>query len=328
MCPRCGYDLAWITEKWPIDGACALTQRCNECGYDFAWRDVFNERFRRLTWFAEHGCSVWSLVWRAWPTLLCILLPWIFWVKVGVHHRVNVRRMLAWPIVMAVVLVCAQCVLLVAIMGADLALTTGAVAGGFGLTTSQWMSEAGKQPIALLGEVAVLCFREPFGRDLHRIYPWGIVGLLGWTAGVVVTLGVLPTTRRLAKLRSVHLLRASVYGIAAPLLAVLVWLVGRAVYHLADALFAFTTSARSFGGQWPGWPMYAWSYAAFDDWDAVLHTAIGVWCLVWWGCAVAIGFRLRPAWLAVVIVSVVGVLSAMLAQALVTVVNYALFFGA
>lgn len=114
-CPRCAYDLTGHTEGWLETGArafshdgrdtrptdprssdiCPLGSRCPECGLDFFWGDLLNPSRRPLAWLYEHAPHWWSA--RAWlETTVRAALPWHFWRRVELHHRIVPQRLALW----------------------------------------------------------------------------------------------------------------------------------------------------------------------------------------------------------------------------------------
>lgn len=92
-CPRCGYDLAGHASGW--SEKCPLAGLCPECGLDFRWGDLLNPALRNLPWLYEHAPRWWSL--RAWfATTIRVALPWYFWKRVELHHRVVPQRLGMW----------------------------------------------------------------------------------------------------------------------------------------------------------------------------------------------------------------------------------------
>ena len=105
---------------------------------------------------------------------------------------------------------------------------------------------------------------------------------------------VIPTTRRLAKLRGVHIARAAIIS----LLGVWVIFEGFRVFIAIDA--------------WIGIPV--WLGTAFG-WLTLL---LGVWFLLFWGSAIRTGWKIRPSWLLILLGTIASILGGIVAIALPT----------
>ncbi|MDX2148811.1 MAG: hypothetical protein SFZ23_14955 [Planctomycetota bacterium] len=91
-CPRCEYDLRGAIETW--NNECPLQGTCSECGFVFRSADLLRPDRRDLPKFVEHAKSRGDLVRFAFRTFSWLVLPWRFWSRVRMHHRVRLRPML------------------------------------------------------------------------------------------------------------------------------------------------------------------------------------------------------------------------------------------
>lgn len=97
ICPRCGYEQSGTVQTWRE--SCPLTGTCSECGLGFCWADVLNPGRVDLAGFVEQARGGWwQVLAAAWRTWVWSMLPWVFWRKVRLDHRVVPRRWAAWAI--------------------------------------------------------------------------------------------------------------------------------------------------------------------------------------------------------------------------------------
>ena len=120
-CPRCDYDLsgpvATWTEQCPMEGV------CSECGLEFQWADLLNPGRQKLSWLYEHARRWWNLR-AAWSTAIRALIPWSFWRRVQLHHRVEPRRLALWAPLLMFMLYAVLALLVVALGALALLVTS------------------------------------------------------------------------------------------------------------------------------------------------------------------------------------------------------------
>ncbi len=270
-CPRCGYDQRGAVAAWT--DVCPMEGICSECGYRFAWSDVMRPDRWLLRGFFEHARGVLRSWVSAMRTLCWALLPWVFWSKVKLHHEVNVRRLLTWPIV---AFGTAWMVLVVVRMGGYF--TFGPFAGRtpgvpFGGLLQELVNTVAFPVVYWWGSWFEILVDE-----------WGpvLLGLFAAGIGWPVLLLILPETRRRAKVRWQHLLRAGVYGLAWVSVHIAL-LVVMAVQGLLlgdwDVSLGMSGSVVDLLYEW--WPLYGLTLTA--------------WMSAWWWFAMARGFQIERA---------------------------------
>ncbi len=269
-CPRCGYDQSGVIATW--EDHCPVQGRCPECGTVFAWADLFDPSRQTLRWYAEHARTIPAMARRTMPTLARMVIPRIFWRRVGVRSPTATRRLLMWVLLLVVAAHAAA--------WAPVAFFFGPPMAGYGLTPTGiadfaqylgWpeyaalLGHALTWPAASAKNSAASWLRHaPEGLELWRVMLMQVGVGLTWLA----VLSALPITRRMARLRVAHLLRAFLLQMA-----------GVAVgFELARIVF----------------PLYA-VYGAPWFSTALVSVYIGVWIwsLVWWGTAVRTGWGVR-----------------------------------
>jgi hypothetical protein len=113
----------------------------------------------------------------------------------------------------------------------------------------------------------------------------------------LIVLLVIPTTRKLAKLRGVHIARAAIIS--------------------ALVILMIFQCARAMSGiqMWVGIP----------NWIGILvgwiFIAIAVWFLVFWASAVRTGWKIRPSWLLILLGTIASILGGIVAIALPTLLS-------
>lgn len=293
ICPRCGYDLSGEVARW--EEACPLHGRCSECGTEFEWEILVHAERAELAWMFEHGRGLSSTAGR-WPsTLLRVLVPPLFWRDLHVTRPVNLGRAFAWLLV--------PCVLM-HLLASALALWLTAAFRPGPLDASDVVG-------ALTVPLSDFDFEQLsyFGPSSGPVYPYCVaVFSFLW----LFTLAVMPWTRRRAKLRRAHLLRAIPYS--------LWWLMGLCAFRLGRNLLfanALLGTARTPGAGLrlppgvraiPG-PILNLEYL----WPWTIGLGLFAWTLWWWWCAACIGWRIdraRLVWLLLTVAGCIGALAA------------------
>lgn len=269
-CPRCGYDQSGEIATWT--DRCPLTGTCTECGTELEWAVVFDPSRGDIRWLVEHAAALGSMARRTPPTLLRMILPWVFWSRVRVHSRTDPVRLIVWVLWLTVAVHL--------LIWAPTSVAFGAMDAGYEATPS--------------GLAAYLRDADDF--DLFWAFVNGLVwpivtsidGHLAWTddyrsgeflwrssrmlLGIGVAwfcvIGLLPGTRRMARLRTAHLFRALLLHGA---VIVLVSQLGRVLLPLN----------WNSGELWPALAMLG------------LYAGAWLWSLLWWACALRIGWGIR-----------------------------------
>lgn len=311
-CPRCGYDQSGIIASW--SDSCPLAGACSECGLEFAWSDVAIPGRAVLPGFIEHespgafGAGLWTATWRTWAWTL---FPWRFWSRVKLHHRVRWTRWVVWALVLigGLHLFCAAIR-----TSADLTHLrrgpTAVLMGGMTIPIDRRMSL----------DLAAAVFIEHLAHPLVQIegtwYPdtrttparprlvrpwhWRATWFPDRVSAVIaVTLGawcmyplmlcVLPATRKEAKVRTMHVARATVYSLG--------------VISILESLRVLEAVRTVVMGKVP---MPRYGTRGVGEFDLNMGNGVNagafpimfimlVWLSAWWYCAIGMGFKIRRA---------------------------------
>lgn len=261
-CPRCGYDQQGVIASWT--SACPITGICSECGYGFRWIDILHPERKLLPGFVEHAKGRWRCWLAAFRTLAWALLPWVFWSKVKLHYEPRPRRLWLW---------------LVTIFGSLWLATAAMRVGAF------YGNTRGTPPMELVNAVLFpLCIWWSGSSIEVLLMEWSSLyfGVLATSALWPLLLLVLPETRRRAKVRKVHVLRASIYGFA--YLAV----------HLALLLIS-AFMGMVVGDWYVSLAMQGPVIDFLDQSGLVYALALFAWISIWWWFTLAKGFQIRRA---------------------------------
>lgn len=289
-CPRCGYDQSGAMARW--ESSCDVAGTCPECGLHFDWADLLREDRARLPGFIEHpghGGAWLGAVFlgRALRTWLWTLFPPRFFARVKMHHRFNLARMLLWlpALCAAMFLAAAACTF----VGSAIYFSTGPAAAAIEQALNHTVNEVGLN-------IASFTPRWQLRMNLGRVrLPIYLLPAAAAWALVPVLLLALPVTRRRARVRTVHVLRAAVYGCAwiVPLFALrLINRAGMVVLVAADRWL--------FGSQRPLYVRTHWLGAVLPTWtDIAYGAAVALWLALWWWVAISRGMKLphpRAVW--------------------------------
>ncbi|MBL4591955.1 MAG: hypothetical protein JKY96_08350 [Phycisphaerales bacterium] len=295
ICPKCGYDQSGIIDSWT--DRCPVEGRCAECGLDFAWADVLDPSRVDLPWYIEHARSKREMMRRTIPTLWMLLIPNRYWKRVGVESRIQMRVLLAWCVV----------------LNAVLYLVTSAVH----LFAMFELGRYWATPIATLQQNKMVAHWQFFAQTDMKywskevlgslLYPFIDVNGLGgelseaWLGfsfiaiGVplmwLVILSVVPTTRRLARLRIKHVFRATVVSIGFAFL-------GIQILRSADAIGLLE-------GLWVG---SCNMKGSINTVSVTLGLLMVVWVYWFWISAIRVGWQVRPSWLLILLGSIATLL--------------------
>lgn len=291
ICPKCGYDQSGAIETWktqcPVDGTCP------ECGLEFEWADVMNPTRVRLRWYSEHAGSVFTMTIRSPATLMRLLLPWVFWRNVSVKHHIGLFRLACWVLMMWVALHFVMAIpfayynwkgidiwLFGSIRNAHQSL---GIPGLLSMVSNVLLSPIvhvvpTRNGLVPTFEGGRLVYLGTTTRDLIG----GFVAVLGFSSLWLLIMLVIPTTRRIAKIRARHIMRAYILSL---LPAVLIFEVLR-----FESAYAMTAPATPSG------------LAPFSIIISI------IWIIVFWACAVRLGWGIRPSWLLIILGSIAGLL--------------------
>jgi len=279
ICPKCGYDQSGEIATW--ESVCPLDGRCPECGLGFAWGEVFDPLLNDLDWYAEHGRSIRGMIWRTPGTCLRLVHPVRFWHAVGVVERVSPWRLLVWAILCIV-----SVHLLVSIPNGFRAWDEQNWSGTNTLTG--YYQAFGGYGVA---EIVFDGFAYPFF-DAHPSSAGYMLSLrvaLGWPsywyAGLWIPLGfqigfillwlvvllAIPQTRSLMQLRGVHIFRAFVLSVLVMVLCFELTRLNFAIYRISGL-----------------------RYYRFSWFTSMLVPVAVLWQILFWGSAVAVGWRVTP----------------------------------
>lgn len=275
-CPRCDYDQRGTVDAW--DDSCPVSGLCPECGYNFHWSDVMRPDRHRCPGFFEHERGLWRSLVAAWRTLLWALLPMVFWTRVRMHHEVKVRRVLLWPVVAF------GSIWGLVVVGRLIAFF------GDGLYRLPFKTALAEASNAVVFPVLMVYSARWGGgapgliRIDAMILGWSPVfyGVLGQAVCVPVLLMLLPVTRKRAKIRKAHVLRAAVYGQA--------WFACHLCVLLLTAVLGAIMTDYDIAIGWDG-PVLA----GLEELAFIWGLLLAMWIAVWWWCVLRLGFRMPQA---------------------------------
>lgn len=194
-----------------------MSGRCTECGLAFEWRELLSTKIRMARWCVEYAGTPGRLVVNSTRTFVRSLWPFGFWKQLELANEIRPRRLAAYAALLTL--------LLYAIM-----------AGSHGITVwhqvalwSGTVVQAGTSPLILSWTDYVVLSLMPW-RDV-AVTSWGMTSGHVWQAhgqSIVVMVGfmllvhwscaaayvVLPVSRRVAKVRWIHIFRIAMYGLA------------------------------------------------------------------------------------------------------------------
>jgi len=296
ICPKCGYDQSGIVDSWT--DRCPMHGRCTECGLEFDWADVMDHKRVRLVWYAEHAPDARKMLLRTPGTIARLLYPPIYWKRVTVMMSISLRRLALWSLMIA--------------FGMHL---FASVFVGFGLWAYEvpWRFGSFSAYIQTYGTLGVirLVFNTIFAQIAYMEFdpagdPYFGLGVtanthLSSTLGVplpfagmlllwLVILLVIPTTRERAKLRGVHIARASILS----MLAIF------CVFELTRAV----AGLMMWTGGSPVWMI---------NLIPLFVLAFIVWILVFWGSAIRTGWRVSSPWVLLILGTIASILGGMVA---------------
>jgi len=312
QCPRCGYDLSGITATWDAAGACPLVSVCSECGLDVRWSRVIGADRDRLLWLVETRQAEpvgWMRRGRWWAyrcatTLERLAVPSTFYRRVTLETAVRPRRLCAWLLSLVIA---AQFVGFVAgfvpLIEAALWAATGRLGVGLKSRVVEWpLDEALTQftrPWLMMhysGLAPTTVYIRTFIHDSHPgLWAPAVAALF-----VPLVMLLLRDSRKLARVRGLHVLRSFIYSMA-PLLF-LTW-VYAAVHLCVGATLAMDILIH--GPQWRGDNgMLRKAYQLINQWGAAFGCIVVIWNLWYWWAVMKLGWRLSEVGLIYVLLMV------------------------
>ncbi len=292
QCPRCGYDLGGEITRW--DDWCPTTGTCSECGHGLDWADVFAPDRKICPGLVEHAVGVrQSVAWGLW-TGCWMIVPWLFWKRVKLHHEVRPRKiviaLLACLAAVFAVDVCIECVVL-ALTG--VAAPTAVVSSRYTASVSP-----GSRPALMILNVVLfplgryvwemnwtttssVVFNLVFVRSSQFTAP-PVCSFLLMTGAWPLLLLALPISRRMAKVRYVHIARAALYSLIAAVLVCTAFMIVKAVVLGFEAYSGVLQVAGVRG--------YTLLRAPVIGWIAV---GLLIWHMAWWHSAITAHWKLH-----------------------------------
>ena len=320
-CPRCGYDVAILRPREWAD----LVGTCPECGYGLDWTAIDSQQ--SLPWFIEgkgDGRGVWS---RWWRTTIKVLIARPFFAEVRLEKPVVLRRAFMWTAILFLVL---QLVYGVAVLSRRMAsyvpaiptrpgvaawrvapledvvgwivseFTAPAIVVEFQPTTgwppkTEWAKSVW-QHLDFTGSIEFPIWTTQMCTLTIGAGPVTLATRVVWAVIVStpIVLMCLPWTRRRAKVRVTHVIRATVYSLAAfvPLI------VGRMVIEVGVVSPTFGTQLGLPGGS-----------AGFDTqsnfWLVVVAICSIFWIWRWWAAVLNTHWKLTEAFAVLLSVMVI-----------------------
>lgn len=288
-CPRCGYDQSGVVASWADE--CPMAGVCSECGLEFEWGDVLNRSRVLLPWLYEHrrGFSFF----HAPRTMFRVLLPWRFWGSVQMHHKLVVRRLVLYPLMMP-----AFIFVVTVIVGFGAFYLDWLPHRNGGVYVYPWM-------IDRLASMALYQFGYHYdsysGITARYFNPrpiFAVGAMLGFSAGMSLVIYIAKSARLFSKMRMAHILRIGSYGMT----------LGMILYMLHASLWAWDMTDTNYSGH-TQYVYINWSRAPHGRmirsllWDILLNgwVVFGgslVWMAVWWWFAFRDGLQLES-WRAV-----------------------------
>lgn len=296
ICPKCGYDQSGEVATWETQ--CPVQGTCPECGLKFTWTEIYHPLMHDLLWYSEHARSIRACVWRTPGTLRRLVVPLLFWRSLNVKKRVSLPMLCVWCI-----LVCIGAHMLVAVA---VGLEQWQESNWTAQPLAQYLNQngvSGALAIYLNGLVQPLYEVTPNVRGYSRFIDLGfrkewwsteslmdaIFRPIGFQIGFIllwmIVLLAIPHTRKLTKLRGVHIARAVILSVTAMVLTFELYRLNEALHGLGGYRMGITSLL----------------------YNSIVPAMI-VWQMIFWGSAIAIGWRIRSWKLLVALGTVAGLL--------------------
>jgi len=229
ICPKCGYDQSGTIATWT--DRCPLQGTCPECGYILSWPDVANPSRIHHRWFVEHATSKRQLLRRTLPTLWFLLLPNRYWHRVTMESPRSIKR---YFLSLTLLMLFLHSFTTAALFASNFAyhyqtnatinqrLSTLPVAQQQQFARLLTDVSSSDYLIPIIGEsfLVPLIFRDNFSEGIAS----GIFGVALVCLGISIMWMLLycafPVTRKITKLRMVHVSRAMIVAGFAPMLVI------------------------------------------------------------------------------------------------------------
>ncbi len=291
ICPKCGYDQTGEIATW--DTQCPIRGICTECGLEFNWSSVMRPELGQVPWYVEHAKGVRRFILRSMCTPFHLILPHRFWNQLDPAKPVSIVRLILWLILMVFIVH-----------------TLVGIPNGYNAwIQSNWRGFNFPQHVQMHGNYAYAealfdGYFYPYFDALPRpsSHKWTLDTRFRWfpkttrlysphlvSTGMLllwsIVLLAIPQTRRLAKLRTRHVMRAII-------LSIFMIAMSYELTHLIRTMYELYWISRSIFPVLDGLPaLFCW-----------------VWLLVFWGCAVHIGWLIRPSRLLIALGTIASIL--------------------
>ena len=282
ICPKCGYDQCGEIATW--ESVCPLDGQCPECGLGFSWRDIFDPVRMELGWNVEHAHSLWEMFKRTPRTLFRLMIPYFYWRAVGVETPIRLWVLVRWQVVFSLVLH-----LLVSIPY-GIGNWSGSSVQFYG-SLSELYDQTGWKGLSVpfvngVGFPWVVLRADYANNSVNIWFPvfrgsvlaslFGPVFLLmGMVLLWAIVMLAIPVTRRQARLRARHVVRAA-------LISGLAMLFAYQGSRLAEGIDEWTRVGFTINNIYQGL------------FGAVVMPALVLWLMVFWWFAVITGWKVRP----------------------------------
>ncbi len=222
VCPKCGYDQSGEIATWTE--SCPIAGTCPECGLDFVWADLLDPSRVDVRWYVEHARSRFSILKRTIPTLWYLLIPNRFWKRIRPDAEIRIGLLSLW----SVGIIFTGYILSTILLLAASFLERYSWRGGTSSITELVTNFDTKRAYDILSDPSwfkdksLEAARFPYDEisrwwtsyeflslDAARSCAFAIACTLMW--GLI--LGVIPTTRSIAKIRFAHITRAIILGL-------------------------------------------------------------------------------------------------------------------
>jgi len=232
-----------------------------------------------------------------------MLIPNLFWKRVGVNTRIRLRMLMCWwVLIFGVFHFVTSFALLVGVVASEwVGSTRGlwSLRPGLGIRPpeSSFLEYAKSQDAWFWFGHVWGCISHPFHYSVTYISEMaeGAVGAVHVAGGFcvlwAVVMGVVPTTRRLAMLRLAHVLRALFLALV---LVSIAYQLGR-MFDAATLISMYIFRSRSL-----------WTGGGFVF--AVFMLLMLLWTQWFWITAIRVGWTIRPSWILIVLGSVASLL--------------------
>jgi hypothetical protein len=230
-CPRCGYDLRGTVSAWR--DACPLAGTCTECGLWFEWSELLNPGLYPPQWCVEYARGPWRFLGRAVRTLALTAWPFGFWRSLKMVHDVRPRRLAAYCLLLVVVHYVAFCAGHAAVVYGrfSAAARWGWMGGGPPGPAPEWPEylRIGLLPFSDVRIGGSASSSRDVVVDVWGVWAYVLLILLIGHAACGAGFAALPISRRIAKVRWIHVHRITMYGLALLAPTVLLAMVGLAL---------------------------------------------------------------------------------------------------